>query len=70
VPMLKGLSPPEFKCARDIYYTTSFYENDAISEVAGDAQLCARASRFGLNTILVLSAPREGRRMSCPVSKQ
>ncbi|MCK1483025.1 MULTISPECIES: hypothetical protein [unclassified Bradyrhizobium] len=70
VPMLKGLSPPEFKCGRDIYYTTSLYKNDAISEVAGDAQLCARASIFGLNTILVLSAPDEGRRMSCPVSKQ
>ncbi|WLA54283.1 hypothetical protein [Bradyrhizobium diazoefficiens] len=68
VAMLKGLPPPAFKCARDIYYTTSLYAEDAISEVADDPKLCARASRFGLNTILVLSAPGEGRRLSCPVA--
>ncbi|QPF93893.1 hypothetical protein [Bradyrhizobium commune] len=70
VPMLKGINPPEFKCARDIYYTTSLYRDDAISEASTDEQLCARASGFGLDTLLVLSAPREGRKVSCAVPQR
>ncbi|MGY3074692.1 hypothetical protein ACVWZZ_001063 [Bradyrhizobium sp. LM6.10] len=67
VPMLKGLNPPEFKCARDIYYTTSLYAENAISEVVSDEQLCARTAGTGLRTILVLSTPHVGRRVDCNV---
>lgn len=70
VPMLKGINPPEFKCARDIYYTTSLYREDAISQVSTDEQLCARASEFGLDAVLVLSTPRDGRKVSCAVLRR
>jgi len=70
VPMLKGLNPPEFKCARDLYYTTSLYREDAFSAVTSDDQLCARASGLGLDEVLILAGPDEGRRLSCAVPKR
>jgi hypothetical protein len=70
IPMLKGINPPELKCARDIYYTTSLYKDDAVSEASTDEQLCARAAGFGLDTVLVLSTPREGRKVSCVVPRR
>ena len=70
VPMLKGLNPPEFKCARDIYYTTSLYREDAFSALTSDDGLCARASGYGLDEVLILATPNEGRRLSCAVSKR
>ncbi|KJC34271.1 hypothetical protein UB31_39510 [Bradyrhizobium sp. LTSP849] len=69
MPMLKGLNPAEFGCPRDRYYLGNNNAEDAISEAASDDQLCARAARSGLGTILVLSTPQVGRRLSCAAPK-
>ncbi|MET4746702.1 hypothetical protein ABIB08_001033 [Bradyrhizobium sp. RT11b] len=69
LPMLKGINPAEFGCPKDRYYLGAHNAEDAISDVASDDQLCARAARWGLGEILVLSTPQVGRKLSCAVPR-
>ncbi|MCK1640751.1 hypothetical protein IVA95_24980 [Bradyrhizobium sp. 157] len=63
-PMLKGLSPPALKCPGEPHYGFARYK-DAASEPLSDEQLCARAARWNLNTVLILSTPSTGRTLRC-----
>ncbi|QIO32774.1 hypothetical protein [Bradyrhizobium sp. 1(2017)] len=64
VPLLRGLTPSALKCG---LYSPPVYLPDASSAPTTDMQLCARAARSNLTTVIVLEAPTIARRIDCPV---
>ncbi|WP_439409375.1 hypothetical protein ACNJX9_14790 [Bradyrhizobium sp. DASA03076] len=63
VPLLKGLTPSALKCG---LYSPPVYAPDASSAPTTDIQLCLRAAKSKLTTVIVLGAPTVARKIDCP----
>lgn len=64
VPLLKGLTPSALKCG---LYSPPVYAPDASSAPTTDMQLCLRAAKSNLTTVIVLEAPTVVRKIDCPL---
>ncbi|MCA1529354.1 MULTISPECIES: hypothetical protein [Bradyrhizobium] len=64
VPLLRGLTPSALKCG---LYSPPVYLPDASSAPTTDAQLCSRAAKSNLTTVIVMEAPAIARRIDCPL---
>jgi len=65
VPMIRGLNPTAPECHNEPNYGFPAYGPDSVSQPSTDAELCARAGRWGLRTVFVLSTVDEVRKVDC-----
>ena len=64
-PLLRGINPSALKCQNGPYYGYSAYSPDAVSQPTADAELCVRATKWGLHTVFVLATPTHARKIEC-----